>query len=284
MKKKHPEHVNLERWLVSYADFITLLFAFFVVMYAISQSDKAKLAAIAQAMRTAFGQSAGPVGMIDLGGGGGGPTLNQFAAIEVPGGRVLNLPAGKTNVAADEDPGLQDVRDKLEESISLEAGTTSTSDKLQMQYDSRGLVLRLAAKDLFPPGEAKIRPDFLPLLDRIGKTLGSTRRLMRFEGHADSSEARPKGYSSAWELSFARALAVSRYLLGRYDIEPRRVGVAGYGYNRPLSEKDDVYSQASNRRVEIILLNNRYLDDELNLNREEGVKASPTPSSEASSE
>src|SRR3990172_12940214 len=100
MPKKHPEHVNLERWLVSYADFITLLFAFFVVMYAISQADIAKFKKVAASIKAAFA-SAGPVGMVDLGGNAGGQTANVMENLPSQGGRVLNLPAGKTHTQAD---------------------------------------------------------------------------------------------------------------------------------------------------------------------------------------
>src|SRR5206468_13026985 len=99
MRKKHPEHVNLERWLVSYAHFITLLFAFFVIMYAISQADVSKFQKVSASIKAAF-SAAGPVGMIDLGGNSGGNTANPLDNIEVPGGRVMNLPAGKTHTAA----------------------------------------------------------------------------------------------------------------------------------------------------------------------------------------
>src|ERR1700719_2907734 len=98
MRKKHPEHVNLERWLVSYADFITLLFAFFVIMYAISQADVSKFKKVSASMKAAFA-AAGPVGMIDLDGHAGGNTANPLDNPEPPGGRVMNMPAGKTNTA-----------------------------------------------------------------------------------------------------------------------------------------------------------------------------------------
>src|SRR5947209_698229 len=100
MRKKHPEHVNLERWLVSYADFITLLFAFFVIMYAISQADVSKFKKVSASIRQAF-SAAGPVGMVDIGGNSGGNTANPFEVQEINGGRVLNMPAGKTNTATD---------------------------------------------------------------------------------------------------------------------------------------------------------------------------------------
>src|SRR4051812_5524373 len=107
MRKKKHDHVNHERWLVSYADFITLLFAFFVVMYAISQSDMAKFKKFSAGLRSAF--SVGPVGMIDLGGNTGGNTASPFENAEPAGGRMLNLPAGKTHTASDPDPQLQEI-------------------------------------------------------------------------------------------------------------------------------------------------------------------------------
>src|SRR4051812_33104001 len=142
MKKKHPEHVNLERWLVSYADFITLLFAFFVIMYAMSQADMAKFKKVTDSFHKVF--SNGPSGMVSLGGQSGGDTVNAFESAEAPGGRAMELPAGKTNTAADADPQLREVKELLEETVSLELGGTEISEKLQMQFDSRGLVVRVA--------------------------------------------------------------------------------------------------------------------------------------------
>jgi chemotaxis protein MotB len=257
MRKKHPEHVNLERWLVSYADFITLLFAFFVIMYAISQADVSKFKKVSASMKAAF-SAAGPVGTIDLSGNSGAPTANPFESQDVPGGRAVNLPAGKTLTASDPDPELQNMKELLEESISLELGVSDLSQKMQLLYDSRGLVVRLAAKDFYDVGETVVRQDMQPILDRIGRIVARSTRLVRVEGHTDLAEAKPEAYPSDWELSSARAAWVVRYWLRRFDMEAARLGAAGYGHFRPLSRKDDAWSQAKNRRVEIILLNNQY--------------------------
>ncbi len=257
MKKKHPEHVNLERWLVSYADFITLLFAFFVIMYAISQADISKFKKVSQSIKAAF-SAAGPVGMIDLGGASGGNTANPLDTIEPPGGRVMNLPAGKTNTASDPDPQLQEIKELLEETISLELGVTDLSEKMQMNFDSRGLVVRLAAKDFFDQGEVEVKPDLQPMLDRIGRVISRSKRLIRVEGHTDPSEAKTQGFTSDWELSAARAAWVIKYWLKRFEFDPKRLGAAGYSHFRPLSLSKNEWAKASNRRVEIIVLNNQY--------------------------
>lgn len=258
MKKKHPEHVNLERWLVSYADFVTLLFATFVMLFALSQVNKSKIAQVAASIRKAFG-SAGPVGMVDLGGSSGGDTANPFDTLDSPEGRIHNLPAGKTNTSADPDPELQEMKELLEETVSLELGATETSEKLQMQFDSRGLVVRVATKDFFDDGEVECRPDLRPILDRIGRVVASSRRLVRIEGHTDQGEIKHVGaHASDWELSAARAAWVAKYWMNRQSINPKRVGIAGYSHFRPLSNGRQPWERAKNRRVEIIILNNRY--------------------------
>jgi chemotaxis protein MotB len=268
MKKKHEEHVNLERWLVSYADFITMMFAFFVVLWATSRADAEKFAAVAQSLKTSFGDSGAPYGMIELAGTGGGNTLNPFETIDVPGGRIVNLPAGRTHVASDPEgeDGLQGIRDRLEDSISLEMGTTATSEQIQMQYDSRGLVLTLSAKDFFQPFEIEVRPDLRPLLDRVARVLVTSKRLVRIEGHSDASEKRPdrnasgssNHYPSSWELSAARAGWVARYWLERFDFDPKRLGIAGYAHYRPVADGSGDLNLAANRRIEIIVLNTQY--------------------------
>lgn len=256
MRKKHPEHVNLERWLVSYADFITLLFAFFVVMYAISQADMAKFKKVSASIKAAF-SAAGPVGMIDMGGAAGGSTANQFAENDPPGGRVLNMPAGKTHTAADQDPELQEMKELMEESITLELGVSDISDKVQMQFDSRGLIVKLAAKDFFEPGEVEVRPDLRPILDKIGRVVERTKRLVRVEGHTDAGEANTPGYASDWELSAARASWVVKYWIKRFELPGNRFSAAGLSHYRPISDKKDEWGRAKNRRIEIVILNNQ---------------------------
>lgn len=253
-KKKHADHVNHERWLVSYADFITLLFAFFVIMYAISQADVVKFKKVSASIKEAF-ESSGPLGSIELKGTSGGTAVTPFDPPVVPGGRIVDLPAGKTNVAMDADPELQLAREQLEESIALELGSSHLSEALQTRFENRGLVLTLATQDLFAPGSSQVREDFQPLLDRVAKVVARGKRQVRIEGHADVLESKGGG---GWELSVARATSVAKLWMQRFQLDPKRLGVAGYGDFRPVSQGTSVFDLARNRRIEVVILNQKF--------------------------
>lgn len=252
MKKKHPEHVNLERWLVSYADFITLLFAFFVVMYAISQADLAKFNKVAGGIRAAFsGDSA-----FDLSGKADGNAIDVFSAPNSSRGSVIDLPAGKTNATGDSETQLQEVRDLLQETVSLDMGAADTSDHLQMKFDSRGLIVQISAKNLFEEGEYEPQLDYRPLLDRIGKIVYNTKALIRIEGHTDLVEMKDGKELDGWDLSFARAAWIGKYWIEKYKIDPKRIGMSGYSHYRLLDDKQR--KESKNKRIELIFLNNQY--------------------------
>lgn len=249
--------MNLERWLVSYADFITLLFAFFVVMYAISQADLSKFKKVSESIRVAF-KAAGPTAMMDLGGSSGGKSVRPFDEIYHPGGRVIDLPAGKSNTVYESDPELHEIRETLEESMTFALGVSDLSERLQMEYDSRGLIVKLSIKDLFEYKGVDIHPDMQPILDKVGQILARYHRLVRVEGHVDLREGKALGLKGSLEMSSSRAAWVIQFWNNRFGLDLKRFGVAGYGYARPLSEDLSEWSQMRNRRVEIVILNNTY--------------------------
>ncbi len=253
-KKKHPEHVNHERWLVSYADFITLLFAFFVVMYAISQADLAKLQKVSKSIREAFGGAGGQDSFIDLEGSGGGKSVVPFEDFPETGGRIPDMPAGKTHTAAESDSTLQNLKEKLEESISIEVGVAELRENIEVYYDRDALVLKLSVKNLFSEGSAEVESDLIPLIEKVGMIVVSqTNKLFRIEGHSDLSEAKTARYANSWALSSARAATVAQIWMSRFSLNPARLGVAGYGHYRPASKERTLMGKASNRRVEIVL-------------------------------
>ncbi|RYZ99353.1 MAG: hypothetical protein EOP11_19565 [Proteobacteria bacterium] len=250
MKKKHPEHVNLERWLVSYADFITLLFAFFVVMYAMANQDKAKIKQVAESINRSFnGQSS----MTDL---GSGSKVTVFSNPASPMGQVIDNAAGRTNGKPEINPELQKIAERIEESLAYQLQTTDLKDMLKMIYDDRGLVIRFSANKLFKAGQANVDKEYLPLIDKIAAILGGGTRVIRVEGHTDDQPLpQDSKFDTNWELSTARATWIVRYMKAKFNIPTGRLSAAGYAEGQPLSSNKTEEGRALNRRVEIVVTN-----------------------------
>ena len=248
MKKKHPEHVNLERWLVSYADFITLLFAFFVVMYAMANQDKAKIKQIVESIEKSF---FGASGMIDMGTGKTINTLSNPMSIQ---GRILDMPMGRTNAQKIDVPDLEKIARRIEESIAYQFQTTDLNDHLEMVYDDRGLVIRLTASKLYSPGQIGVNIKNLLLIDKITGVILDTKRLIRVEGHSDAEDAKAnKKYPTKWEISTGRAAWIVRYMAKKFKFPERRLSAAGYGDAHPISSPKTEDGRARNRRIEIVV-------------------------------
>ncbi|MGZ3692697.1 MAG: flagellar motor protein MotB [Bdellovibrionota bacterium] len=253
MKKKHPEHVNLERWLVSYADFITLLFAFFVVMYSIANQDKAKIKQITEAIERTF---RGPSTMIDAGQG------NQVNVFSNPGSdyaQVIDTTVGRSNVTPEFTPELQKIAERVEESLSYQLTTTDLKDTVQIIHDDRGLVIRFSASKIFRPLSDVVEKPYWPLLDKIATIVQTSDRVIRVEGHTDNL-ALPKNerFDTNWELSTARAIWIVRYLRAKFSIPIGRLSAAGFADGQPLAKNDTEEGRALNRRVEIVITNQQY--------------------------
>lgn len=250
MKKKHPEHVNLERWLVSYADFITLLFAFFVVMYSIANQDKAKIKQITESIEKTF---FGPSQKVDI---GTGATVNILSNQTSMRGQVLDQPTGHTNALPDKTPELEAIASRIEESLAFQLQTTDLKDNLQMIYDDRGLVVRISLHDLFVPGKEAVQVQYLPVLDKVAEILSKSDRMVRIEGHTDNVLP-PEGskFPTNWELSSARAAWVVRYIRAKYKIPIQRLATAGYADGQPLAPNDTEQGRAKNRRLEFVITN-----------------------------
>jgi chemotaxis protein MotB len=250
MKKKHPEHVNLERWLVSYADFITLLFAFFVVMYAMANQDKAKVKQITEAIERTF---RGPSTMIDI---GSGKDVNVMTNPSSPLGVILSTDTGSTNARPIPDPDLADITRRIEESLAYQLQTTDLADNVKVIHEDQGTVIRFSANKLFKTGSDAVEKKYLPLLDTIGKIIAPGERVIRVEGHTDDSPLPKTGkFDTNWELSSARAIWIVRYLRARFEIPTSRLSAAGFADGQPLAKNDTEENRAKNRRVEIVLTN-----------------------------
>jgi chemotaxis protein MotB len=158
------------------------------------------------------------------------------------------------------------MRGDLDALAGVESGSPELGDRMQTLFDRRGLVIRLSAKDFFARGEASVRSDLQPLLDRIGRIVAASGRGVRIEGHTDPTEVSASGpaapsaqhrpFASGWELSAARAGWVARYWITRFELDPARVAVTGYSHYRPLPTQEGAASEwalSQNRRVEIIV-------------------------------
>ncbi len=250
MKKKHPEHVNLERWLVSYADFITLLFAFFVVMYSIANQDKAKIKQITEAIERTF---RGPSTMLDM---GSGAAVNVFSNPGSDYGQIIDTTMGRSNARPEMDPEIQKIAARVEDSLAYQLQTTDLKDTVKLIYDDRGFVVRFSANKLFRPGEAAVEKQFFPLLEKIGKVIADSNRVIRIEGHTDDAQLPVGGkFETNWELSTARASWIVRYLKAKFNFPTARLSAAGFADGQPLAPNKTEEGRALNRRIEIVVTN-----------------------------
>jgi chemotaxis protein MotB len=241
-KKKHPEHVNHERWLVSYADFITLLFAFFVVMFATSQSDKKKLATAAQAMQAAFNDSAIFQAHSEK------PPLDDQSAIVPPAVTPSITPTGTEGTDAAQDS--EAIHEELEQTLAREIAFNNVS----IRQTESGLVISLHEAGFFPSGSADIRHEAIPTLQKIGEALSRTNNNIRIEGHTDNRPIHTAQFASNWELSSARATRIAHFFLDMPGMDASRYAAAGYAQYHPVADNSTEDGRMQNRRVDIVLL------------------------------
>ncbi len=265
--KKHEEeeHENHERWLVSYADMMTLLLVLFVVLFAMSQVDKAKFAALASGLSEAFGA---PVSAMQ--GSAGNPRASVLdsldAAVDI---QIPPAPAAQESVdtaaaqaaaqrarqvaaeARAEYDDLAAARDAIDAALAA-AGHAGTA---QYEIDERGLVVHIVSDPvLFGPEEADLRPQGRDILDAVAGTLAALPNDLTVEGHANSLPVTPGGrWPSNWELSAYRATTVVRYLAAAAVPQDRLSGT-GYSDTRPMVPAGNPAALSLNRRVDLVVL------------------------------
>jgi chemotaxis protein MotB len=248
-RRKPPEPENHERWLVSYADFITLLFAFFVVMFASTQSDKNKAKDVSDSVRQALehGQFSAAISTV-LGRGKHEAKKAPLSRDATPEKENPNAPPPAPVVA--HPPDLAKSLDTLQKGLELDLKT----GKLQLRLDPRGLIISLREKGFFASGDNVVAPDSLPILAKIAAVVQSLPNPVRLEGHTDAVPIHNSRFHSNWELSTARSIAVLELLRDRFQISQSRMAVAGYAENSPADTNDTEEGRAHNRRVDLVLL------------------------------
>jgi chemotaxis protein MotB len=223
--RKRREHGgdNTDRWVVSYADFITLLFAFFTTMYAISHVDVGKLEKFAGSMKSAFKAS------------GSGSAWQVIDGISPASPDVIGI----------------------EKEFRKAINVLQAQEDITVRRDERGVIVSLSDSVLFDSGQADVKQSAMPALAAVTSVIRKIPNSIIIEGHTDSVPIKNSRYSSNWELSTARALSVLSYMLKDSSLSPERFSLAGYAEFRPLAPNETPGGRDKNRRVDIVIIEDR---------------------------
>jgi chemotaxis protein MotB len=241
--------VTQDRWLVSYADFITLLFGFFVVMYAFSKADQKKQAQVSQAIDSGF---------TDLGAFSGSASKSSRDGEGTDqAGAVARAVVGETVVSpARVKDDLENLRRDLMRTLSTQVAAGAVSIKMGRD----GLVISLREAGFFDSGSAEPKQAALPTLREIAARLNATPYDLRVEGHTDNVPIHNAEFDSNWELSSARATRIARLFLNMGAMPPDRVSAAGYAEFHPVASNDTAGGRAENRRVDLVVMPRTKID------------------------
>jgi chemotaxis protein MotB len=269
-EEEHEEHENHERWLVSYADMMTLLMVLFIVLFAISQVDQKKFAALKTGLSAGFGAPIeilpGATSLLDPGGavapdsvnihgsnGAEKPTANIDPEVATITPEVVAKLAEATSKAQvkKEVKNLEKARKALKRAL-VKAGIPKGAT---FRFDERGLVASIATDNvLFVSGSAQLQNQGQVILDALGPTLLALPNRLSIDGHTDSVPISTSQFPSNWELSSSRANGVLRYLHSQEKLPYGRMSSAGFADTKPRDRADTPRAFAANRRVEIVVL------------------------------
>lgn len=278
MPKRHgpepPE--NHERWLVSYADFITLLFAFFVVMFASSQTDKGRAKQVSEAVEKALKN---------------GSSLNVPPAVsKILGGTVddkgqgnamMRGPGGAQHSTKETPPDILELLPPLER-LNKELADDIKAGKLEVRMEARGLVISLRQSAFFSSGDDTLDVAAQPTMKKLAEIVGSLPNSIQLEGHTDSIPIHNQRFRSNWELSCARAIAVLETLCGTYQLPRARFSVVGRADTLPVDTNDTPEGRARNRRVDVVIVNSVRASDQTPVQVPNSVKSAPVPQAASS--
>jgi chemotaxis protein MotB len=256
---KHKEHENHERWLVSYADFITLLFAFFVVMFASGQTDKSKAKQVSDSVKEAIENGGITPAIAAILGGTVDEKGKGNAQQRGPGGSEAKTTPRADGIIEDLKPALVQLAALLKPEI--ERG------KVQLDLQARGLVVSLREAAFYASGDDQVLPQSFPMIAKLADVVKTMPNPMRLEGHTDSVPISNARFRSNWELSSARSIRMLELLETRYGIPPARMAVAGYAETMPAATNETDEGRAKNRRVDVVLLTAKGMASEPAVNR-----------------
>lgn len=248
-RRHEEEHENHERWLVSYADFITLLFAFFVVMYAISSVNEGKYKVLSNSLTNAFKNVTAEPGGQPMAVIQGAPPIQMrpiFKPDKLPDQRVAEEKKVEKRQQMKSVAG--DIMQALQPLVA--------QGKVRLLETSRGVTIEINDSVLFPVGQAKLQPESISAMALIADVLAGTDFPITIEGHTDNVPIATPQFPSNWELSAMRATTVLR-LFNDGGVGAERLTAIGYGETRPLETNTTPEGRARNRRVSILIDSNR---------------------------
>ncbi len=244
-RKKQEEHVNLERWLVSYADFITLLFAFFVVMYAISSVNEGKYRVLSDSLSDVFQSPPTSISPIQF----DNALQNQPSLSEDPDFINIPIPEHDKNLTPPENPELE----TLSEDITQAVQPLIDDDLITIKKSDFWLEIDIKSSILFGSGNAKLSEDAEDILATIASLLKDYPNDVQVEGFTDNVPISTKFFPSNWELSSSRAASVV-HLFEEEGVDPKRMQAIGYGQHRPTADNTTESGRNTNRRVNLVVL------------------------------
>ncbi|MBD3218002.1 MAG: OmpA family protein [candidate division Zixibacteria bacterium] len=220
--------VGQERWLLTYADMITLLLALFIVMYSMSKIDSEKFHNVTEALSEQLHK--------------GRSIFEKSLRSDVIGDNTLDY--GR----------LRLIQQRIKDRIRLESMRRETPVGISTTVDQRGLVIHIKESALFDPGSHILKDDAYEPLDIVSTQLKNINNPIRIEGHTDNTPINTPRFPSNWELSAARAISVIKYFIEKHEISPDQLSALGFGEFKPIADNATPEGRAQNRRVDIVVL------------------------------
>ncbi len=252
-RRRSSDHISHERWLVSYADFVTLLFAFFVVMYASAQVDQKRAGRLSVAIESAFQQ----LGIFQTDSHKPGSVIHKpLSGSRTPAGdsavelsRLASETLGRQTATHNQED-FTAIRTELEKALATEI----KRNEVALRTEADGLVVSLREMGFFDSGSAAMKPEAEAAFTRVAQILQEHACAVRIEGHTDTVPIHTSQFASNWELSTARATELVKALIEKHGIAPERLSAAGFAEFHPVASNVSAKNRQLNRRVDVVIL------------------------------
>jgi chemotaxis protein MotB len=262
MKKKKEKKENSERWMLTYSDLITLLMVFFIVLYSMSNINKDQYQQLAKSLENALGSSGTSAdgSIIPKGSGilNGGTGLTSSEIQE--NGATEDGKSAEDNFSYESDGISKEEFIELRTSLYNAIKDSDLKDTLKITVEDKGMVITLPNDILFGSGEAEVRSEMKPILDKVAQLINSIDSPVQIEGYTDNVPVNTIRYKSNWQLSAERAANVVYYLVDNYNVKPERLTASAHGENNPVASNKTANGRMRNRRISITILYNKEPD------------------------